>query len=265
MAAALNPALSLVDRGEAVSLLVPHSQPGRFKHPSIEDTLTLLMGLKDPDATLLSAQAAAALLRRGGERHAPRVFQFFRVGEHSFAKHWLLGPLSRAARTGGALREGFLSILREELRETDLMLSELALAAWAADLRELKPDLERIATATPEAPEGDQANTAGGGRQPVEGRCHAARRVAALWNEEDVATRIKLLVAFAIEGCAVSVVDGEEEHTRLLEDAVKAAQSTLDAKGRNEVNRFLEAIAAGPLTKSQIAILNRLQVLVKKE
>jgi hypothetical protein len=86
--------------------------------------------------------------------------------------------------------------LSSELQETRHGINGLIWAIWASDFRDLSPDLERIATLSSTEKEGDDGNMIGPVRE-VEQRYHLARHIVSIWNETDLLTQAKLLVALS--------------------------------------------------------------------
>ena len=92
------------------------------------------------------------------------------------------------------------AVLGASLKQTDHNPSGAILCIYALDRREWKDDLERIATSGPEDYEGQQSVRGADRNKQAIYRSHDARRIAAIWNEDDPLTRAKLLIAFGFHG-----------------------------------------------------------------
>lgn len=89
--------------------------------------------------------------------------------------------------------------LAEGLADHRLAIEPLLMAAWAYDLRELRPQLMTLANAGPDDQEGPRVELSGGAATPQCARYHLARQILSLWDEPDAATRARLLCAFALQ------------------------------------------------------------------
>ena len=117
--------------------------------------------------------------------------------ENELIYNRILASLVRLAQFGKAeQREKLLQAIKPHLKKTNKMLSEIILFVYAMDLQKLKAGLENIATASPNDYEGQKAYSSGGHATPVTNRYHMARKIVAIWNEEDPSTKAKLLIAF---------------------------------------------------------------------
>ena len=136
-------------------------------------------------------------------------------------------------------RQVLADAFRARLRLTNGFVSELVLAIWASDLRDLLPDLERVATSSPDDVEGEAASSwRSGSARPLTDRFHTARRVAALWNEQDAYTRARLLLAF---GRFEAVLSTPELEAR-IKQSLAAAAAPLAATDTERLYRSLELI-----------------------
>jgi hypothetical protein len=95
-------------------------------------------------------------------------------------------------------RPRLISILRSESKQPDCLVSNFLIDIWAADLRELKPELENFANSGPEDQSYQSYSSTGTGETAIEIRLHEARQIVAIWNEEDPATKGRLLLAFGL-------------------------------------------------------------------
>jgi hypothetical protein len=191
-----DPKASEYEVERAVALLVPAEDPNRFPGPAVDDALIVALKNRDgaPDC------AARALAWRG---RLDQLGPMWRLLESMTAENGydlyerILSAVTFLVRRAGPAEKTKLArLLLRNFARTDEWLNEFFLSAWSADLRELSPDLARIATASP-----SQYEKFGGGRY------HPARKIVALWNEEDLLTRGKLLIAFGLK--EPSIVDPE--------------------------------------------------------
>lgn len=107
--------------------------------------------------------------------------------------------LVRMAQAGtDEQRQRLLAVLRSRLKEIRGNISKTFLYIYAMNYCELRVDLENLATGGPEDYEGEKADSSCSIASPVTERYHVARKVAAIWNEEDPLTRAKLLIAFGL-------------------------------------------------------------------
>jgi len=241
-----NPAAEWYERTRAVDALVPAGEPLRFQAAAIDEALLSLLqpGPNDHDGGYVVGAAARALAHRGRTDAFDALLRAWRASEErswgSTSGNDVLGALVTLAQQGGAeQRQQLAEALRAHLRQTHGLLTDIILAIWALDLRELAPDLTRVATSSPDDVEGDQVNTwRSGPAEPVVDRFHLARKVLAVWNEEDAFTRARLLVAFGVNEPALAT----PERTRQMKKALMTVASAL-AKRKTERERLLRFVA----------------------
>jgi len=253
-------------RTHAINELVPADAPQRFASESIDAALQKLLdpALGDKGLNFTQSHAMNALALRTGAHHADDLLKAFQNAKDSFIQQGMLPTLARVAREPGPAREKVVAALRAEFGETQLMLNELAWSAWMGGLTELKPELERIATLGPDSPEGKQAQTAGGGRKAVTGRCHAARKIAALWNETDAPTKAKLLAALAIMDQG-TITDARDLRVARWDAEVAAIVPALNGDGRREVLAFVTSQRGQSRGIAAQSMLDRLVAALKKD
>jgi hypothetical protein len=136
------------------------------------------------------------------------------------------------------------------------------LNVWASDLRDLLPDLERVATSSPDDVEGEAATSwRSGSVRPLTDRFHAARKVAALWKEEDIYTRARLLLAF---GALEPVLSSPEREAR-IKQSLAATAAVLTGTDKDRLYPFLERIeAAGKENPARAEQADELSRLARK-
>jgi len=96
--------------------------------------------------------------------------------------------------------------------------------------------LERLATSSPDEYEDERASYTTNERKPFDGQFHIARKVAALWNEEDDVTRAKLLIAF---GYGENYVRKTRQFVGELTDIKES--STFTGEQIREITEFIES------------------------
>jgi hypothetical protein len=133
--------------------------------------------------------------------------------------------------------------LSGQLKETNFMIGEILWAIWALDLQELKPEVERVATSSPEDFQGRKAYSQGGDVSPVDQRYHMARKVAAVWNEEDATTRAKLRTAMCLTHRHRVSLDGDPAPSVQMTASLKEAGSSLNDLEIQAVETMISAYA----------------------
>ncbi len=235
------------ERVRAVGVLVPCEQPLRFPERSVDEALLGLLKPPpdDEDGVYVVDDAARALARRGRTEALPALLQAWKLSEE---RAWgtgggdVIGALADLVGHAGATERQLLAAaLRARLNETRGLLSDVMLAIWAADLRELAPDVERVATSSPDDIEGDQVHTwRGGPATAVKDRFHLARKILAVWKEEDALTRARLLLAFG----RFEPVLATPERTERIKAGLDLASRALSDDERARLRPFLEHIEA---------------------
>lgn len=197
---ALDPKSGWEQRGRAIGYIVPEEEPLKYPDKRIDAALVKLFDpqLADGNLNFVLADACRALSARGRVEYFDQMLQLLCRERDGYIFNRILASLIRLTQDGGPEhRAKLLVALKPHLQQTNRPLGDIVMGIFALDLRELKADLERISTAGPEDYEGEQASSYGGEVRRVIGRYHAARKVVAIWNEEDGLTRAKLLIAFA--------------------------------------------------------------------
>jgi hypothetical protein len=244
-------------RNAAIDVLVPRDDPGRYSDKAVDDALIALVEAEPspgfmPDFTQPAAARALAWRKRvdkldslivlfedgdrrrtgtaRGHEAAPVI-----IVQDSIHKDVYLSSVTYLARLAGEAGTGRLArMIAPHLKRTNLQITEVIWSAWAADLRDLKGDIERIATASPADEEGPRASSSGGVATDVNERYHLARKIASLWSEEDLLTRGKLLLALGFKEAYEFVESdalerGEHMKESLLTLAREAAPTDLKA------------------------------------
>ena len=235
-----NPKTEWEERARAIDVLVPVEAPLRYSGREIDDALLKLLGLPDKDRFVV-ARAGRALARRGRT-------EFFDLIAPQLKEQGEFGALAKLAQADPALLKPRLRELVEpQLIATNQNVEEILWAIWSADLRDLQPRLERLATYNIDEIEDGKADSAGGDVTAVTGRFHFARKVVSFWSEPDPFTRARLLIAFAVaEPYSFVVRDDTPERTARLKAEMARAADELSPEGKQELDAFLHRIDADP-------------------
>lgn len=230
-------------RGVAIEALVPDDEPFLYQHEDLDEMLVRLsdIGKADMMSRGVRSAAARALARRTGctrfdatlGRYDPTDFTGGREG---------FGVLTNIAMGGGAeCRVKMLAYLREQFVSSALPVEDILFAAWCLEMRDVKPEIERLATSAPGVRQGELLNTWSSQPHEIEGRYDLARRIAALWNEEDRVTRSKLLIAFcSSDGVEGSRFMGNPERRRHAIEALRKEIAGMSEEEAAEAAEFAE-------------------------
>ncbi len=237
-----DPDMREVVRG--IDLLVPPDAPLRFRDPEIDRSLSRLLVL-DPKQPRYAkercgASAAAALARRGRAECFDAIAECYSASRDASVRPTFAGALALLARMDpGRFGPRLADTLRPQLSETNRNPHGAIWAAWAADLRLLRPEIVSIATSGPD----DEENVQEGGFSTAPmaaARSHLAREVAMLWDAEDALSRAKLLVVFGQRNSVWSV--RWPERRAMFKQAYRDAAGRLDPGERKELARFVDRV-----------------------
>ncbi len=253
------------ERREALDLLVPPDDP--LRHPQAEVDAALLRVLEpdmaDPTVNFTLAGACRALARRQRVESFDRIESVLRAQRDAWLHGDVLAALVHLGQSDPARFQPRLhALLAPELHATNKFVNELLWAVWAADLRELQPDLERLATSGPEDYEDAKAQSAGGDAAPLVGRFHLARQIADLWRAPNAATRIRLLTALAVATPHEFNSHSHPERAARLRRTLAKSAATLTAPERERVDRFIQTAAIPPPDAPAPTISARQKILV---
>ncbi|MEO8352230.1 MAG: hypothetical protein ABI680_10910 [Chthoniobacteraceae bacterium] len=226
------------DYAHALALAVPPTEPQRYAFSEVEQELDRLMAEAQAGKNHVPAETIALACAR---REIPEAWEKIEnLGERmNMWQTWrALGLLARADVDEGWCR--FYGRVWTNLSETKGALDEMFFATWLADVRELKPKLEKIATSGPADAEGLMSSSQSSNVDPVRQRFHEARRVVSIWNEEDPATRSRLLIGFALRRPDHFDPETQPEAWHLFHDQLLSALSPLDATARAGVREFFD-------------------------
>jgi hypothetical protein len=243
----LTPTSQWDERRRALDILVPEADPLRYPEAVVDQALLTLLEPEQADDTInfILVSASQALARRGRTQSFDRIVLGLKGKHSSMVEHQMLGPLAHLAQADPAkLKPRLQEVVHPHLQRTNWYIPEIFWAIWAADLRELKPRLEQLATSGPDDHEDSRANRHGGEETAVQGRFHLARKMVSIWNEEDLPSRAKLLLALAkTEEGAFDEPASHPERRARLEVELKRIAGELTTDGREEVRRFLQSSA----------------------
>ena len=194
--------------------VVPPSDPMRYSWPALNAKLFTLIKNGNP-----SNETCRALARRGPPGAWNALERSGSVG---------LMPLAILTSRQPVFQKKMRARLGDELKAANWTTDDASFAAWLADIRDVAPALEKVATSSAEDGEGSSA--------PI--RRHMPRRILSLWLEPDAATRAKLLLAFAMG----NAFDAEElpEAQRRLSRQFKDAWAKCKAEGKMNVREFVD-------------------------
>ncbi len=238
---------SIGERQRALGALVPPDAPGKYPSPEIDRVLLGNDVLKGYGFNLIGELSRALALRVGAKAWNRLVELSALADENNLPTMLNVVPALTilAQREPAKFQEPLARVLTPQFTETNGSLNTVFWSAWQADLRVLKSELERVATSGPDAAEGERATSYSSEKKKVEHRFHLARQIASIWNEEDAATRAKLLVAFGTAHPADVMEDGAEP----MRGHLQAVANLLDTSQRTAVRTFLEKCAAAPASQ----------------
>ena len=228
-------------RGQAIGLLVPDETPLKYPDRKIDEALLRLFNpdLADSIINFTLAEACHALAMRGRTEYFDRMLQRFNEEKDGEAYNRMRISLVQLALRGTEEQRAKLSaVLGASLKQTDHNPSGTILCIYALDRREWKDDLERIATSGPEDYEGQQYLGGADRNKQAIYRSHDARRIAAIWNEDDPLTRAKLLIAFGFQASWHS--DGEPVVPDTVQKHLQELARDLSAEQAKQVVDFVD-------------------------
>jgi hypothetical protein len=237
------------ERGRAVGLLVPRDAPLRYPGREVDDALLKLFepGQADELINFSLERACRALALRGRTDLFDRIAKQLKMTKDPHLYHGVLGALTHLAQSEPSrFNPRLLAILKPHLSHTDKHMAEILWAIWSADLRELRPDLERLATRSTDEYEDRKAHSYGGTASPVTGRFHFARKIVGIWSEPDAFTRARLLAAFAATEAYEFVGEPKPERLARMKAEMNRAGAELSAEAKTELAAFLKTIDSVP-------------------
>lgn len=242
-----NPKTDWKDQERAIDLLVPKDTPLLYGRPEIDRALIRVLDRKHKpdDLGFVVGYACRALARRGRTEFFDRIAAEFSSQAGFGVSDSALGSLAHLAQTDPVrFNPRLTQIVRANLGATNRSMTDLFWAIWAADLRELQPDLQRLATKDSEEIEDRKADSSGGDVTNVTGRFHFARQITSLWSESDPLTRARLLIAFAVAKPYTFVRDDEPERKARLKSEMLRASNDLSAEAKVQLVAMLDRLDA---------------------
>jgi hypothetical protein len=228
------------ERGKAIDLLVPREQPLKYPDREIDEALVKLLdpALADEVVNFTLGHTCRAIACRGRTEYFPNLRKELNRTKDGMIYCEILGSLVHLAQADpGKFNSQLVEIIKPLLKSARGSMTDILWNVWAGDLRELKQGLNDCATSDPDDYEDRKANSYSSEASPVEGRFHMARKIASIWNEEDPATRLKLLIAFGFEN--IGTTDHVPERSAQWKKQLTAEGTKLSGEEAGKVNDFI--------------------------
>jgi hypothetical protein len=190
------------ERGPAIELLsvLPLDAPQQAQFEAL-----LLAELKTPRRNDFKMSILPWIVPALGklpdpDRHWDALIEFSKNATEFSEFFYFLDVLSTIALTKPeTLKPQLADFIRPHFTHHGGNMNKLFLAALAMDLRDLAPEIARLASSGPGVEEGKCANGWGGGfTGPGNERYHLARHITALWLEPDADTRARMWTAMVL-------------------------------------------------------------------
>lgn len=244
-----DPSRYWADRVEALHQLAPDNQPMRYADPRIDQAMldTIKAGNQQPgEMDFVCQEACMALALRGGAKYFPTVMEVVR--RNGTGEAFIEAPFDSLiymaiTASDDRYRRELGQYIQPQLQATQMDIQRVIVWLWLLDLRHLEPQLQGLAGSNLQAPDGPLAGAWSTVPRRVQGQYSIARKVLALWNEEDPLTRGKLLLAFALSNPILG--DSHNRDFRLLAEFT-ALDRTLSLDQKRELLRFLRAATGRP-------------------
>ncbi|HEV7406146.1 MAG TPA: hypothetical protein VGO11_24580 [Chthoniobacteraceae bacterium] len=262
-----DPKVDFEERIRAVDALVPPEAPLRYPGREVDTALLKLFepGQADASVNFTLTRASRALALRGCTDAFDRMVEQLETTKDTFVFAGVLGAAVQLAQTDPArFNPRLQALLQPHLISTDVEVPPILRAIWAADLRGLRPDLERIATRGAEEAEDPRAASYSSARGPITGRFHLARRIVELWSENDPPARARLLVAFAFTDERNLVREPVPERVAQMKLQLLATAAELTPAGRKELGAWLDGLDAQPPEIVPREICRKVTALVRE-
>ena len=223
-----------------IDFLVPEDNPLKYNDECIDRAIGTLLDAPPGDERVkyILKDICQALGRRGRIEYFFKIKEWFNKADTFSEKGDILLTLTYLALQGkGQYLTELEEILARYLRKSSMQIGEVIRSVWAADFKQFKDRLVEIATSSPEDYE-DHAAYSSGPDKDIDGRYHMARKVCALWNEEDPVTRCKLWIAFGLEDY-YEIMKSPACTLRLKEELSRIA-SGLTPKQKGDILDFID-------------------------
>ncbi len=230
-------------RARALNILVPQKHPMRYTAAAVDDVLLYVVNPQNPfpDKGYNYASAAEALLQRDAARHYPIVIKNLDLISMPHQKERFLSQLTRyAQKLRPADRADCLDLVRAELSHSQNSMNSLLWMIWTNDLRQLSPELEKLATVGPKESESADAYQGNTERRQITGHFHLARQMSTLWSEPDPETRARLHIAFVYQYARNVGLHNEGQRTSVFSSALQGAVQRLNPETRRQLVDYSE-------------------------
>jgi hypothetical protein len=237
------------ERAHAIETLVPLDDALRYPGREIDEALLRLFARDQADEsrTFTLEEACLALARRGRTETFDRIVEQLPTAQDKGNYERVLEALTHLAqRDPGRFNPRLVEIIRPHLLHTNESVPGLIWMIWSADLRDLKPELQRLATSDPSAFEDNKAHASGGAASAVTGRFHLARKVLHLCSETDALTRAKLLVSFTATEAEEFFRNPHPERVARMKADMNRTADELSPDAKNALRAFTTAIDSNP-------------------
>ena len=237
------------ERSRAIDLLVPDESPLRYAGPEVDEALIKLFEPEQADkgGDFTVRQACRALARRGRTDQFDRIAQQLDATQDASTYSGILGALALLAQADPSrFNRRVIAVLKPHFSQTNKDMNAILWTIWADDLRELRPELERLATLSADVYEDRKARGYGGQVSPVAGRFHFARKIVGLWSESDPPTRARLLIALALTEAHEFVGEPQPELVARMKGEMARAGHELRADAKQMLSSFLDRMATEP-------------------
>jgi hypothetical protein len=246
----LNPKTDWLERAHAIEALVPVDDALRYPGREIDEALLKLFARDQADAdsgTYTLEEACLALARRGRTENFDRIADQLQTTQAKGNYDRVLEALTHLAQRDSArFNPRLVEIIRPHLSHTNRSIPGLIWMIWSADLRDLKPEMQRLATSDPGAFEDTRAHTSGGAASDVTGRFHLARKILSLWEEQDAYTRARLLIALAVGENNEFIEKEHPERFARFEAEINRLGRELSAEEKQKLSAFMDVMESSP-------------------
>jgi hypothetical protein len=238
------------ERAHAIDALVPQNNPLRYPGREIDDALLKVLTPEQADesGTFTQEEACLALARRGRTQTFDSIVGQLQKTRDDAGSHgrFLEALTHLAQRDPNRFNPRLVEIIRPHLSYTNKSIPGLIWVIWCADLRELRPDIERLATRNADEFENIKAESYGGSASAVAGRFHLARKILSLWSEPDPLTRAKLLVTFCATEAEEFFRNPHPERIVRMKADMNRATDELSLDAKVALRAFVAAIDSKP-------------------
>ena len=236
------------ERGCAIDALVPANNPLRYPGREIDEALLKLFDRNQADKTgkYTQVKASRSLALRSRTEYFEDIVRQLATSDAS-DYGGILGALTQLAqREPDRFNSRLVTFVKPQLSRTNNSVLALIWTIWSADLRELRPDLERLATRNGDEFEDKKASSYGGAVSPVTGRFHLARKIVSLWEEPDAYARARLLIALAVGENNEFIEKENPERFVRFKAEINRLRSELSAEEKQKLSAFLDAMESSP-------------------